>query len=148
QARVGADMQFTTMGFPPGRYSLTASGTGNGWMFKSATLGGRSLDDDPLDLQGTDVSGVTLTFVTQMPGLSGTVRAMTGTGTGGIDAMVILFPADYTTWIERGVSGRRMRNAQASKTGSFQIMNVLPGNYLAVAVPTEVMDELRDPKFF
>lgn len=148
QARVGADMQFTTMGFPPGRYIFNNVGMGNGWTLKTATLGGRNLDDDPLDLQNGDVGGVVLTFSTQFAQVSGSVHAMTNVGnTKDLDATVILFPADYRTWLDHGATQKRLRNTRAASDGTFVLSNMSPGSYLVVAIPSEALGDVRDAQF-
>jgi carboxypeptidase family protein len=142
--RLGSDGQFTTSGYPPGRYVINSSGAGGGWVLKSLMLGGRNLDEDPLELQNGDVAGVTLTFSTQTTELSGTVRPAVGSAD--VDAMVVVIPADYTTWIERGANGRRTRNTIASKTGTFRVGGLPAGTYLVAAVPPEIASDLRDLK--
>lgn len=142
QGRVDATGQFATPGYPPGRYFLSANAPGPGWFFKSATLGGRNLDDDPLDIQGGDVSGATITFTDRTTELAGNVRDATNTGE--LNAMVIVFPADYAAWIDHGMSNRRTRSTSVGKPGTFRLTGLPPGDYLAVAINPDMVGDVRD----
>jgi hypothetical protein len=147
--RVNADGTFTTQGYPPGRYFVNAAAPALGrWTLESATLGARNLDDAPLELQDADISGVVLTFTTQPTDVRGNVRgAMSGGQSSDVDATIVVIPANYTSWMDHGMTPRRMRTASAGKTGAFSIGTLPPGEYLAAAIPSGSLGELRDPKF-
>ena len=77
QGRTTPDGQFTTTGYPPGRYVVNVNGPAPGWTFQSATIGGRNLDETPLELQSSDVGGVVVTFTDHPSEVRGTVHAAT-----------------------------------------------------------------------
>ena len=74
QTRVDAEGRFTTGGFVPGKYQITGNvnlgapppapglPAPPGWTFKSATLNGRNLADDPLEIGDEDISGIVIAF--------------------------------------------------------------------------------------
>jgi hypothetical protein len=139
---VGADGQFTSVSLAPGRYSLSVGSAGAGWILKSVAIGGRVLDDDAVDVESADVGGVTITFTDRPTELSGTV---TGSDAGdAMDATVVIFPANYESWIERGMIGRRFRSLGTGTTGTFRVANLPPGDYLVAAIDFERGASVRD----
>jgi hypothetical protein len=144
--RVGAGGVFTTAGYPPGRYAISAGAPVPGWSFKGATLGGRSLDEEPLDLQSSDVSGVTLTFTDRTTQLSGTVRDPNMTRD--MSSTIFVFPGNYATLLERGTMGRRSRSTTVGGSGAFIISGLAAGDYLAAAVNPETISDIRDRAFY
>jgi hypothetical protein len=129
-AVANADGQFTTMSVPPGRYLINASAPG--WMLKAAIVNGRDVSETPLDLDANDVSGVTVTFFNRPAQLTGTVHDSRGNPDEA--STVLLFPADYRSWIQDGMSNRRLRTARSTANGRFSIGGLLPGDYLLIAV--------------
>jgi hypothetical protein len=148
-ARVSADGQFTTQGYAPGRYFVNASGASLGqWALKSVTLGGRSLDDTPLDLQNDNVSGIVVTFSDRPTTISGTVHLSGASTTTEVDAVIIAFPSNFTGWIDQGMSNRRTRTANTGKNGAYALTGLPPGDYLIAAVAAENVSTIRDMKFY
>jgi hypothetical protein len=146
QNRVGVGGVFTTTGYPPGRYVVSVGGGVAGWSFKGATLGGRSLDEEPLDLQSSDISGVTLTFTDRTTQLSGAVRDPNMTRD--MSATIFVFPGNYATWLERGTMGRRSRSTTVGGSGAFIISGLAVGDYLAAAVNPDTISDVRDRAFY
>ena len=144
------DGQFTTPGVPPGRYTVAAGGRGGlmaGWTLKSISHNGRVLDDDQIDVADADLSGVTVTFTDKPTDLSGTV-APPAVGQGELEAVVIVFPADFQAWVERGGSGRRMRNVSVGKSGAFRFGSMPPGDYVIAAIGMDAAADPRDLAFY
>jgi hypothetical protein len=149
--RTTPDGQFTTSGYPPGRYFVNVGGAGTaGWTLQSLTLGGRNLDEMPLELSTSDVGGVVVTFTDHPTEIRGTVHAgsTAATATADLDATVVVFPSNYRDWIDHGMSARRQRTASVGKGGNFTVSGLPPGDYLAAAVNPEAIDSPRDPKTF
>ena len=145
--RVQADGQFTSLNYPPGRYLVNPTGAGFGsWTLRSITLGGRSLDESPLELQDDDVTGIVVTFTDQATEVRGSVHTGTGAASEG-DVTVFAFPSNYSTWIEQGMSGRRQRSSTTGKTGVYSLTGLPPGEYLIAAVSADIVTT-RDLKFF
>jgi hypothetical protein len=146
--RVQADGQFTSLSYPPGRYLVNPGGAAFGtWTIKSITLGGRSLDESPLELQDDDVGGVVVLFSDQTTEVRGSVHAATGS-VGDGDVTVFAFPSNYQAWIENGMSARRQKSSSTGKTGSYALSGLVAGEYLIVAVPAEAVTNTRDLKFY
>lgn len=143
RGRVEADGRFSTASVPGGKYYLRAGLALPGWSFKSATYEGRDLADVPLDAFA-DVSGVVITFTDRPSELAGTVLGASGASDSG--AIVLLFPADATTWSEGGVNPRRLRAIRPQQNGTFRTTNLPPGDYYAIAVPDEISSDWQDQK--
>ncbi len=141
-ARADANGQFKTAGIPPGRYYVRVLGSPIGWMFKTATHGGRDVADVPLDLESGDVNGVVITFTDRWTGVRGTVTAPPGRST---DALVLLFPTDSQFWTNYGSTSRRIKSVQTSKSGEYVFNSVPVGSYYIVAVPDDQAGDWQDP---
>ena len=142
-AAANADGQFVTPKYAPGRYTLLINSPGPPWTIKSAAVAGREVPLDGLDLGTDDIKDLIITFVDQSTELAGTVRddaAMPG-------AAVCIFPFDYQEWIANGMSSRRSRTVALSKSNGFTIRDLAPGDYVVVAVPSDVAVDLQDPKW-
>jgi hypothetical protein len=62
-------------------------------------------------------------------------------------ATVVLIPADVRGWIDAGMPPGRARTTGARAGGQYDFANVLPGEYLAAALPGDVAVDLGDPDF-
>jgi hypothetical protein len=140
----GSDGAFRTLGFPPGRYFVDVlSSAPGGWLLKSAVIGGRDLVEQPLDLQGDDVTGAVVTMTQQLGEMTGSI-ARTADG-GDEPALIAVFPLDHRAWIASGMPPARSGTTQSSADGRFSLRRLRPGAYLAVAVPAATQLDLQDP---
>jgi hypothetical protein len=136
---------FRTMSVPPGSYFVRVDGLPQGWYFRGATLGGRDVSDEPLTVEGDDITGVTLTFTDQQTSLAGSVtNADNQQDTG---ALVIVFPADRSGWVNYGSRPRRIRSARVMPDGTFEMAGLPPGEYLAAAVRDEIAGDWQRTDF-
>jgi hypothetical protein len=142
--RVTADLQFRTMDFPPGRYLVSAGGLGTDWTLKSAMFGGRDIADEPLEIAGEEISGVVLVFTDRQAQLAGTVR--NAQNQGDPDADVVVFPANHQL-SKDVVNPRRTRSVRTTRTGSYTLSSLPPGDYYVVAVSSTTTRDWQDPKF-
>ena len=140
--RANAQGEFQTKGHEAGRYFLNVGGVGM-WYLKSATIGGRDLLDTPIEFRDADIAGVVVTFTDKVGQITGSVRSPGETDLS--ETSVVLFPADYRTWIDNGMNPRRSRTVRATKPGAFTIPNVPAGDYLVVAVDRSAPADLQDP---
>lgn len=137
--------QFKTVGYPPGRYTLSVRGSvPSVWMLKSAVVNGRDVLTAPLEITGADLDGAELTYTDKSTQVSGVVR---GAPTGE-NAVVLIYPVDVKTWIAGGMNARRFRQTLASATGAYSATNVLPGDYCVVALNETDVPENPDAVFF
>jgi hypothetical protein len=133
---------FRTPGYVPGRYFPSVSGI-PGWHVKSATAGGRDILSTPLVLENEPITDVVVTFVDVSSSIDGNVVDASGA----IDATasVVIFPADYERAVADGANTRVVRLARPSpQTGAFQLMSVVPGDYLIVATPDAALASWQD----
>jgi hypothetical protein len=144
--RADAAGRFETAGYPPGRYTLQTGGSaGPGWSLKSVTIGGRDVTGDSFDLDA-DMGPVVITMTDRPSGLSGMVQGAVSPRALET-ATVVLIPADVRGWIDAGMPPGRARTTGARAGGQYDFANVLPGEYLAAALPGDVAVDLGDPDF-
>jgi len=102
----------------------------SGWMLKSVTLDGEDITDQPLDLTGrASVTGLQITLTDRVTDVSGLVTDDRGQPVK--DATVLFLPAEP---MEPLATSRWMRQASPIATGRYQLRNLRPGRYVAVAV--------------
>jgi hypothetical protein len=145
RGRVENTGQFSTVTVPSGRYFLRVGGVPQGWSFRGAMLGGRDLADTPLEIEGTDIGGVTLVFTDRLSEISGSVTGANGSADG--TATVLVFPTDRDGWTHYGTSPRRLRNARVDKTGAFSVGNLPAGEYYVAAVREASATDWQNVKF-
>jgi uncharacterized protein (DUF2141 family) len=154
--RVETDGRFSTVGYPPGRYTVSASVQSapsapggppvmTNWTLKSAAFGGHDVSDEGLDLGADDVAGIVITFTDRQTELTGTVRG--DKGQPDTTASVIVLPADSQAWRQGVMNVRRLRNVRTTTTGGFTVTGLPPGDYLVAAVNEDAVAEWQDPKF-
>lgn len=103
------------------------------WALKSVLLDGRDIADTPYDFQSADVNGLEIVLTTALGSVRGTVMDVANPAT---DVMVVVFPDDRTKWI---FPSRFVAAARVGQQGAFTMPSLLPGRYLAVAVPTAAL---------
>jgi hypothetical protein len=129
--RLDAAGAFTTSGYPPGRYWVNVAAPLPGWVLKSIQAGGVNLIERPLDLESGDISDITVTFTDRTSDLSGTATGASGPND---DVSIVVFPADYQTWLANGRAPRRTATALADRNGAYQLRLPPPGDYIVAAV--------------
>jgi hypothetical protein len=151
QKRVETDGRFATVGYPPGRYSLAASipsmPQAKGatlWRFRSATLAGRSIDDEGLEIQNEDIAGLVLTFTDKTTEVSGTVVDIRNQPDPG--ALVVVLPADTQAWRQSVVTPRRVRSVRTGAGGTFLFRDLPPGEYFLGAVSDAAVSNWSDTR--
>src|SRR5262249_32025821 len=56
------------------------------------------------------------------------------------DVRVMIFPFDYASWIDNGMSVRRYSIFSPNETGRYDFVQRLAGDYFVVALPAPVLD--------
>jgi len=129
---------------PPGRFLVGIPAMPAPWVLQSVKLGGVDVTDAPIDVSEDGVADFVFTYTDRPASLSGTVavapRAESDTG-------VFLFPANRTRWADARTSTRSFRTVRANAAGAFSFSNVLPGDYLVVAVPDTGAADWPDEQF-
>jgi len=141
--RVHPDGGFTSMEYLPGKYWINASGSpGPGWIVKSIMANGRDANVIPLSLEGSDLSGVVITYTDKQTQLSGVVQGTNGSPEP--NGFVLIMPMNYQAWIDNGMSSRATRQTHTGSDGTYKT-SVLPGDYLVVAISDELANDWQDP---
>jgi len=142
QDKPDAQANFQTKGYEPGRYFLSVQASGL-WTPKSATVGGRDILDNPLELRDADVTGISIVMTDKVGQVTGTVRAPGETDLS--ETSVFLFPVAYRNWADNGMNPRQSRTVRASRNGVFTMPRVPPGEYFIIAVDRSAAVDLQDP---
>ena len=144
RGEVDGDGRLRTMSMLPGRYFLRVANVPRGWTVRSATAGGWNLLDAPFELRGADVNGVVVTLTDRAwPTIRG--RVLTSAGIEAADAMVLVFPADRTLWLDATGSARRLRAVRPQGDGTYEVASLPVGEYFVLATAAVVTAEWRDP---
>jgi hypothetical protein len=136
--------QFTTAGYPPGRYLMQATAPGPPWSVRSIVMNGRNVMEEPFELEGADLGGAVVTYTDRQTQL--TLAVQSSRATDFADVAVVTFPADYQKWIQDGMPARRARTVMVGKTGQAVVAGITPGEYLAIAVTADVPVDLQNPQ--
>jgi protocatechuate 3,4-dioxygenase beta subunit len=142
-SEVAADGRFMTSQYLPGRYFVTASALPPGWALRSAVVAGRDAVASPLELGEADVNDVVLTFSGSRPRLTGAVTLGAGQEA---EATVMVFPEDYRAWIANGMPAAFARTLAVGREAAFDVADLLPGAYLAVAVGPGSNEGVQNPE--
>jgi hypothetical protein len=124
----------------PGRYVIQAAANagepGSLWMLKAATLRGRDVLDEPIDLvAGDEIDGVRLTVTDQISEVSG--RILDAGDRPIRDRWVVIFAADKRYWWP---GSRRVRAVRPNPDGRYVARGLPAGTYL-VALVSDVTTE-------
>lgn len=112
------------------------------WQLQSIEVNGRDVAEQPLELT-ENVANVLLTFTDHPASVTATVSDAAD----GVPVMVMLFPANRALWPElRGIPGRVM-TAPTGRDGRATFSNVLPGEYLAIAMSEADAETFPDAPF-
>ena len=130
--RPDASMQFAMRPQATGRYMISVTGGGPGWVVKTVTAGGRDAIDRPFELTSIGVTDVTVTFTDKPTRLTGIARDTNGNPAAS-GTVVAVFPVDKSLWRLPGVQSRRMVNLSPNREGSFTFFGLPPGDYYLVA---------------
>jgi hypothetical protein len=137
---VGPSFEFATLGLPPGKYFVSLpnqfSASLRGWYFESATHESRDLTLAPVTLAGQQVIDIIITYSDRRSEVTGTV--LDASGKPDTAAAVLLFPADYRTWIQNGLFPMAARAEYVSQLGSFTVP-MKPGDYLLAAIDEDTL---------
>lgn len=110
-----------------------------GWILKSVVRDGKDISDQPIDFRDGDVNGVEITLTSNIASVTGQV---TDAGSPVAECVVLLFAEDATKW---AFPSRFMTAARPDAKGAFTVSGLLPGDYLALAVPPMQGQDWQNP---
>lgn len=142
-SRIDASGNFSIAAVAPGRYILNWPETLPGWSVESVTIAGRDVTDAAFEVVH-DITDIVITFTEQPASISGLVRSKQGPPDN--EASVFMFPADRGRWREARSTSRAVRTVRVDANGGFTFPNVIPGEYLVVAVPDSQADDWPDQR--
>lgn len=106
----------------------------SGYVLKSVFLNGQDVTDTGIAFKpGDTIAGVQVVFTTKASSVSGSVTdgVTDGKGQPVTDYVVIIFAEDSAKW---GFMSRFIAMARPDQQGAFQVKQLPPGRYLAIAV--------------
>lgn len=128
----------------PGRYFVTIIDRPDVSLF-AVTVGGRDVTERPFPIDAKDLQDVIVELTDRPAEIAGTVRRRSGSPDP--DAGVVLFPTDRTRWPDVRNGMRMFRSARVSRTGTFSVKPVLPGEYFVAAIADDATADFPDAKF-
>jgi hypothetical protein len=134
------DGTFRTTSVPPGRHALRISPP-KGWTVKSATLEGRDITEEILDVKaGQTIAGIEVVLSDRGAQVGGSIKA----DDDAVGSTVVIFPADSDQWLPQS---RRIRATQVDREGRYAIDGLAAGDYLIAAIEDVEPGEWFDPAF-
>jgi hypothetical protein len=143
-ARVSAAGDFATSRVPAGHYFIRSEGLASGWVMQSAVVNGRDMADVPIALEGSDMTGVVVTFTNRATEVEG--KAIDSNGADPT-ATVMVFPVDRSMWVDFGGQPRRLRATRADRAGRYSFIGLPTGSYFVAAIPDEFAADWAEPDF-
>jgi hypothetical protein len=139
---VKADGTFDLRGLS-GTRVIRPVGLPQGWMLKAVRVNGAEITDTGMDFKpGEAVTGVEVVVTSKLTEVSGTVKAANGDPVK--DYSVVVFSDDPQRWTVP--NGRYVYGARPDQDGRFQVKNVPPGGYYAIATEYIAQGEWGDPE--
>jgi protocatechuate 3,4-dioxygenase beta subunit len=132
---------FSIEGIMPGRYVIQAGnaerGTKSPWMLKAATIGGRDVLEQPIDLNpGAEIDDVVLTVTNRIGELTGAVKD--GDGRPVTGDWVVVFSADSKYWYP---DSRRTRIVHPDAKGTYVVRALPAGSYIVALSPNPLSQD-------
>ncbi len=141
----GGAVSFSIDGVRPGQYVFGRVAV-SGYTMESVTRGSLSLLSNPLTVDGrSNVTEIVIRMTSREASVTGTVRAAGEQPT--TDGVVVLFPESPAEWHLQGVMSQRLHVMAIDSEGGFSLSRVVPGSYLAAAVPWSARSRVGDPAF-
>ena len=137
---VKADGTFELKGLSGTRIVRVAS-LPAGWTLKSVRVNGNDITDSGMDFKaGESVTGVDVVLTSKLTEVNGTVKAGSSPAK---DYTLVVFSDEPQKWSVP--NSRYVAGVRPDQEGRFQIKNLPPGGYLAIAVDYLAQGEWNDP---
>jgi protocatechuate 3,4-dioxygenase beta subunit len=142
---VSPDGTFASTGDTPGSYFLSVVRPQN-WSAVRIDHGGRDFADEPIEVGTSDMTDVVITITDKVSHVTGSVADTNGAPAA--HASVIIFPADAAKRRGPTFSNRRVKRADTTDAGTYDISGLLPGEYAVAAVDSDMATLWLDSRFF
>ena len=117
-------------------------GLPQGWTLKSVRLNGQDITDTGIDFKGNDpVTGLEVVVSNKSTEINGSVRDASGNTVK--DYTVVVFSDDQQKWT--APQNRYIAGVRPDTEGRFQVKNLPPGGYYAIAMDYIAQGEWGDP---
>jgi uncharacterized protein (DUF2141 family) len=126
---------------PPGRFFAGPPSIPAPWSVESITLAGQDVTDAAFTVGESDINDLVITYTDRPASITGTISGAAD------EATVFVFPVNRTRWPDARVSSRTFRMTRPSTIGSFNLTNMPPGDYFAIAIRDEDAADWPDPQF-
>jgi hypothetical protein len=135
---------FGVEGVLPGRYVFGSVSAGP-FSLESIEWRGRDLLASPLEVEGDkDVTGIVIRLSSKPTVVTGSVSTPGGPAA---DGVVIAFPATPSGWRNSGLSAVLFRTGSILADGTFRLAQLVPGEYLLAAIPSDDRTKWTDPDY-
>jgi len=138
-ARATADASFDTPPLPPGRYLILSNNTG-GWYPERASVTGRDVTIDGIDLREANLTGLVLTLTRRRAEISGVV--VDAAGRASHNSHLFVFRTDRPH-IDVDSAADAM-NLRPNRFGEYKL-GLAAGEYFVAAVAGPVPERWKDP---
>jgi hypothetical protein len=137
---VKADGTFELRGLS-GTRIVRVAGLPPGWMLKSVRVNGNDVTDNGMDFKaGEAVTGVDVVLTSKLTEVNGSVKAGSSPSK---DYTLVVFSDEPQKWSVP--NSRYVAGVRPDQEGRFQVKNLPPGGYLAIAVDYLAQGEWNDP---
>ena len=139
---VKADGSFELKGLTGARI-IRASNLPPGWTLKSVNVNGADVTDTGVEFKGAEaVTGVEIVLTSKLTEVNGTVK---GAGAQSVkDYTLVVFSDEPPRW--SAPASRHVSGTRPDQDGRFQVKNLPPGGYYAIAVDYLAQGEWNDPE--
>jgi len=139
---IGEDGTFEVTGVS-GEVLVRPIGLPAGWTLKGVLYNGQDVTDTPIEFKGTEeVTDLRVVLSAMTTSVTGSVSD--GRGQSVADYTVVVFAEDRARW---GPNTRFVAVGRPNQDGRFQVTDLPPGDYLAVALDYVQTGEWYDPAF-
>lgn len=137
-----ASRTFDLVNVLPGRYLVRVKPPAGRYV-KSVTYQGRDVSQSALLIDSADVSGLVITLTDRPTLLKGTVSDVGDVSA----ASVLVFPQDPQAWTDFGAAPVTFRTVNVTAIGTFEVLGLPAGDYLAVAIDPDTAVDAQNPDF-